>query len=50
MTLVGGDLHARKQQVAALDTDTGEIASTSSPRTGDPDEQFYASLPRPATV
>ena len=26
MTLVGCDLHTRKQQVAALDTETGEIA------------------------
>jgi len=48
--LVGCDLHARKQQVAALDTDTGEIAEHELLRTGDADEQFYASLPRPATV
>ena len=25
MTLVGCDLHSRKQQVAVLDTDTGEV-------------------------
>jgi transposase len=50
MILVGCDLHSRKQQVAALDTDTGEVLEQELAHTGDAVEQFYRALPRPVTV
>jgi transposase len=50
MTLVGCDLHTRKQQVAALNTETGEVGEQELLHAGDSVEQFYAALPRPVTV
>ena len=50
MTLIGCDLHARKQQVAVLDTGTGEIQEHQFSHHGDAVERFYAALPRPVTV
>src|SRR4029450_6162618 len=50
MTLIGCDLHARMQQVAALDTGTGEIQEPQFPHHGDAVERFYAALPRPVAV
>src|SRR5438552_9316224 len=50
MTLVGCDLHARDQQVAVLDTATGEIQERHLVHDGDSVEQFYTSLPGPVTV
>jgi transposase len=50
MTLVGCDLHSRNQQVAVLDTETGEVQERRLDHDGDAVEQFYASLPRPVTV
>src|SRR5712671_6040721 len=50
MTLVGCDLHARDQQVAVLDTATGEIQERRLVHDGDSVEQFYTSLPGPVTV
>ena len=50
MTLVGCDLHTRKQQVAVLDTDTGELQERELLHAGDAVERFYSSLPRPVTV
>jgi transposase len=50
MILVGCDLHTRKQQVAVLDTDTGELLEQELAHTGDAVEQFYAALPPPVTV
>jgi transposase len=50
MTLVGCDLHSRDQQVAVLDTGTGEIQERRLVHEGDAVEQFYASLPGPVTV
>jgi transposase len=50
MTLIGCDLHARTQQVAVLDTGTGEIQEHQFPHHGDAIERFYAALPRPVTV
>jgi transposase len=50
MILVGCDLHTRKQQVAVLDTDTGEVLERELMHAGDAVEQFYAALPRPVTV
>ncbi len=50
MTLVGRDLHTRKQQVAVLDTETGEICERELVDDGSGVEEFYVALPRPVTV
>src|SRR5712691_4673726 len=50
MILVGCDLHARDQQVAVLDTATGEIQEQRLTHDGPSVEQFYAALPAPVTV
>ncbi len=49
MTLVGCDVHTRKQQVAVLDTITGELREEQLSHDGDTVEQFYAALPPPVT-
>jgi len=50
MTFVGCDLHTRMQQVAVLDTGTGEVSERQLPHDGLAVEEFYAGLPRPVTV
>ncbi len=50
MTFVGCDLHTRTQQVAVLETTTGEISEQHLPHEGRAVEEFYAALPRPVTV
>jgi len=50
MILVGCDLHTRKQQVAMLDTNTGEFFERELSHDGDAVEQFYAALAPPVTV
>jgi transposase len=50
MILVGCDLHSRKQQVAVLDTDTGEVLEQELLHEGDAVERFYRALPRPVTI
>jgi len=50
MILVGCDLHTRKQQVALLNTDTGELWDQELSHDGDATERFYATLPPPVTV
>jgi transposase len=50
MILVGCDLHTRKQQVAVLNTDTGEVFERELVHSGDTVERFYATLSEPATV
>ena len=50
MILVGCDLHTRQQQVAVLDTETGEVVEQELAHAGDAVEQFYAALPPPVTV
>ena len=50
MTLVGCDLHTRKQHVAVLDTDTGKVRDQALAHAGDAVERFYAALPPPVTV
>jgi hypothetical protein len=50
MTLVGCDLHTRKQQVAVLDTETGEMYERHLSHAGDAAEQLYRALPGPVTV
>ena len=50
MTLVGCDLHSRKQQVAVLDTRTGEFVERELAHDGDAVERFYRALPPPVTI
>ena len=50
MTFVGCDLHTRKQQVAVLDTDTGEISEHQLVHAGTAVEDFYGALARPVTI
>ena len=50
MTFVGCDLHTRTQQVAVLDTRTGEVSEHQLVHDGRAGEGFYAALPRPVTV
>jgi transposase len=50
MTLVGCDLHSRKQQVAVLDTRTGELVEQELAHEGDAVERFYRALPPPVTI
>lgn len=50
MTFVGCDLHTRMQQVAVLDTETGELSEHQLGHEGTAVEEFYAALPRPVTV
>jgi hypothetical protein len=50
MTFVGCDLHTRTQQVAVLDTRTGEVSEHQLGHEGIAAEEFYAALPRPVTV
>jgi transposase len=50
MTFVGCDLHTRKQQVAVLDTTTGEITEHQLSHEGNAVEEFYATLAGPVTV
>src|SRR5262245_37180481 len=50
MTFVGCDLHTRMQQVAVLDTHTGEVSEHRLGHDGLAVEDFYAALPRPVTV
>jgi transposase len=50
MTLVGCDLHSRKQQVAVLDTTTGEVLEQELVHEGDAVERFYCALRPPVTI
>jgi transposase len=50
MTLVGCDLHSRTQQVAVLDTITGEVLGQERVHEGDAVERFYRSLRSPVTI
>ena len=50
MTFVGCDLHSRSQQVAVLNTETGELQEQRLAHEGQAVEQFYRALPRPVTI
>src|SRR5215471_5598384 len=50
MIFVGCDLHTRMQQVAVLDTETGEVSEHRLPHEGTAVEDFYAALPGPVTI
>ena len=48
MTFVGCDLHTRQQQVAVLDTDTGEVQERRLAHDDQAVEQFYAACLAPS--
>ncbi len=50
MLIIGCDLHTRNQQVAMLDTETGELLERRLEHESGEARAFYASLPRPARV
>jgi len=50
MIFVGCDLHTRMQQVAVLDTETGERGEHQLRHDGMAVEEFYAALRRPVTI
>jgi hypothetical protein len=50
MTLVGCDLHSRRQPVAVLDTATGEILEQEFAHDGEAVERFYRMLSPPVTI
>jgi hypothetical protein len=50
MTFVGCDLHTRMQQVAVLDTRTGEVSERQLAHDGNAIEEFYVALPGPVTI
>jgi transposase len=50
MWIIGCDLHTRYQQIAALDSTTGELVEQRLEHAGDAVRRFYAALPRPARV
>jgi len=50
MIIIGGDFHTRYQEIAWLDTDTGEMHELRLEHTGDQVRKFYAALPGPVRV
>jgi transposase len=50
MMIIGCDLHTRFQQIAMLDTETGEIVERRLEHESGEAQRFYAALPAPARV
>lgn len=50
MILVRGDSHTSYQQIAFLDSESGEVQERSLTHGGTEAEQFYANLSRPALI
>jgi len=50
MLIIGCDLHTRKQQVAMLDSETGELVERGLEHANGEARAFYTSLPSPARV
>ena len=50
MIIVGGDFHPSYQQIAFLDTESGEVEERSLTHAGTEAEQFYGKFARPALV
>ena len=50
MIIIGCDFHTRFQQIAMLDTETGEIVERRVEHEGGEAQAFYAALPAPARV
>src|SRR3989338_5895908 len=50
MIIIGCDFHTRFQQIAMLETETGEIVERRVEHEGGEAQAFYAALPAPARV
>jgi len=50
MNIIGSDFHARSQQIAMLDSETGEIVEKELDHENGEVRKFYAGLPEPALV
>lgn len=50
MWIIGCDIHSRYQQIAAVDTETGEMVERRLNHQADEVRNFYASLPAGARV
>jgi transposase len=50
MKIVGVDFHARRQTIAMLDTDTGEVVEKPLEHESEKVREFYAALPGPVLV
>ncbi len=50
MWIIGCDWHTRYQQIAAMDTTTGELVERRVEHHGGQVEQFYTALPGPARI
>ena len=50
MIIIGCDFHTRFQQIAMLDTETGEIVERRVEHETGEAQRFYAALPVPARV
>jgi transposase len=50
MRIIGCDFHSRYQQIAMLDTETGEVVERRLEHENGEARAFYASLPRPVRV
>jgi transposase len=50
MTIIGCDFHPRYQQIAMMDTDTGELVERRLEHENGEARAFYASLPKPTRV
>lgn len=50
MKIVGCDFHPRYQQIAMLDSETGELVERRIEHEGDTVREFYAALPSPARI
>ena len=48
--IIGVDLHARQQTIAALDDSTGELVEKELQHEGNEVREFYSALPRPTLV
>jgi transposase len=50
MRIIGCDFHSRYQQIALLDTETGEVVERRLEHENGEARAFYASLPKPVRV
>jgi len=50
MKIIGVDLHTRRQTIAMLDDQTGELLEKELPHEGEQVRKFYCALPKPVLV
>ena len=50
MKIIGCDFHPRYQQIAMMDTETGELVERRREHENGEARAFYASLPKPVLV